>query len=103
MSYLSDTAERCLVAVCAHLSMMTVRDENFAMWLGVAQEVLPHCRNSGSAFWDLRTAAERLVDAQGGSERDVARIHLQRITARYFAAAAGDRFDAWKNAKGRGA
>lgn len=96
MSGLNASAERCLVAACAHLSMMTVRNENFEMWVSVIGDVMPDCEGGAPALGPLRGAAGALAFAERGRTQDNALSHLRRETERYFALAAAHRFEAWK-------
>ena len=102
MSNLNASAERCLVAACAHLSMMTVRDDNFPMWVSVIRDVLPDCEGCASAMAQLKAAAELLADATGGRPQDNSMTRLRWETERYFSMAAAHRFEAWKQAKSGG-
>lgn len=101
MSNRTATAELCLVAACAHLSMMTVRNENFPMWVSIIRDVLPDCEGCASAMAQLKAAADRLVDAERGRPQDNAMSSFRWETERYFAIAAAHRFEAWKQEKGK--
>ena len=100
MSNRTAAAERCLVAACAHLSMMTVRNENFPMWVSIIRDVLPDCERCASAMAQLKAVADVLVSAECGRPQDIAMTRLRWETERYFAVAAANRYEAWKQAKG---
>ncbi|WP_420567860.1 hypothetical protein [Thalassovita sp.] len=102
MSNRTASAERCLVAACAHLSMMTVRNENFPMWVSIIRDVLPDCEGCASAMAQLKAAADVLASAERGRPQDNAMTRLRWETERYFALAAAHRFEAWKQAKSEG-
>ncbi len=94
------SAERCLVAACAHLSMMTVRNENFPMWVSTIRDVLPDCEGCASAMAQMKVAADQLVDAPRGRPQDNAMTRLRWEMERYFTLAAAHRFEEWKQQKG---
>ncbi len=93
-------AEKCLVATCARLSLVCLRDENFALWCSVIRDVFPDCRSRNAAFLPLKNAAERLVTAPAGRSRDNAFRRLRFETEQYFGLAAAEWFEGWKNTKG---
>ncbi|TRD21894.1 hypothetical protein [Palleronia caenipelagi] len=88
-------AERVLVAVCGHLCLETIRNENFVMWLGVLEKVAPHCARSDAALAPLRCAANNLLRARPGKARDTALCQLRFQVAHYFAAMAAKRLEEW--------
>ena len=94
------TAERCLLATCAHLSMTTVRDENGQLWLGVLRDVLLDCATCATVLIPLRDAADQLAHAATRRARDNAMARLRFETQQYFALVAAQRFEAWKQQKG---
>ncbi len=100
MSNLEATAARCLVVACVHLGNMTVRNENFPMWVSIIRDVLPYCAGCASAMARLKVAADQLTDAPRGRPQDNAMTRLRRETERYLAMAAAQRFEAWQQAKG---
>lgn len=94
------TAERCLVAVCAHLSLTVVRNEDFAMWLSAIREVLPDCQGGAEALAPLRYAADQVVSAKTPETQSTAMALMRWEAQRYFTLVAAHRFEAWKVERG---
>lgn len=90
------TAARCLVATCTHLALMTVRDRNVPLWIGVLREVLPDCGSGPEALTPLRAAAAALTRAAPGDLRDRAMTRLRLAVHAYHTRAAAHRHDAWR-------
>lgn len=93
------TAESCLIAACVHLSMMTVRNENFAIWVSVIRDVIPDCEGSVAVLMPVKVAAEELTTAEAGDPQHRAMTRLRWEIKRYFEMAAARRFDAWKRVR----
>ena len=103
MSALRDPAQRCLVAVCAHLAMTTVRDENFRMWLEVLRDVVADCADGPAVLTPLLIEAEALAFAEGYSAHCHAMARVRREVAAYYRIAAADAHERWRQAGGRAA
>ena len=103
MSALKDPAERCLVAVCAHLAMTTVRDENFDLWQGVLRDVVANCKDCAPILTPLVIEAEALGYAEGYRAQRDAMARVRTEVAAYYRTAAAQSFDRWRMAGGRAA
>jgi hypothetical protein len=101
LTEVSITAERAMVAVCAHLSMVVARDDNFRLWRSVLQDVLPDCADCAQSLIPLRMSAESLARASSVAARENALARLKYDTAIYFSHAAAHRFDNWSAAAGK--
>ncbi len=102
MSPRATHAELCLVAACAYLSLMSLRNETFPCWVSVLRDVLPDCRDCRPAVVPLRVAATDLVNAIDRRAQGRALAALRADVDRYFAMAAAKRFTDWKAAKAGG-
>jgi hypothetical protein len=86
-------AEACMVAICAHLSMSVVQDENFGMWMDCLNEVLRDCDECSLALVDMRTSATIVVNDR--SPQALARLQLD--VRDYYRMAAAKRFETLQN------
>lgn len=96
----SASAQQCLVAISAHLTMSTRRDENFQMWVDVAADLMSDCQTCPDGILPMRLAMEHLVAADCNRARDNALFRLRLETQKYFQRAAAHRFEVWNEAVG---
>lgn len=83
-------AEGCMVAICAHLSMSVVQDENFDMWVDCLGQILRDCDECSLALANMRSSAWMLVDKT--SKGNLA--WLKRDVREYYRLTAAKRFEA---------
>lgn len=90
MTNIKREAESCLVAICAHLSMTVVQDENFPMWVECLRAVLPDCDECSLALADVRVSANLLVEQKSAHSL----TWLRRDVFEYYRLTAAKRFEA---------
>lgn len=95
------TAEGCLIAICAHLSLSILRPVDFDMWLGVLGEVAAAAEGCSGPMERLRWAALDLVAARTPAGQSRALDMLRVETKRHYRLAAAQRYEAYR--KGRAA
>lgn len=97
MSAREAKAERCLVAVCAHLCMLSIKDEDFELWRDVLREVLLDCGNCVLALVSLRSAARVLVSASPGRDLQAAESRLRFEVREYYRVASSQLYESWND------
>lgn len=96
-------ALKTLVAICNHLSIFPVTDDNFPLWSDALLELLPFCENAPELLCPVIYAAERAANAQRGQDRRDAILRLGHEMRRYNAVVAVQRLDAWRASKSEAA
>ncbi|MCB1343359.1 MAG: hypothetical protein KDK24_20295 [Pseudooceanicola sp.] len=93
-------AEAAMVAICAQLSMVVVRDERFAHWHRALQGVLADVPETKGVMAPMRDAAWGLAMAEGERAIGNALARLKIETAAYYREVAALRVSQWSDASG---
>ncbi|MGH1579063.1 hypothetical protein [Planktotalea sp.] len=87
------TAERCLVATCAHLALTNERDTNFQVWRDCLSIVLVDAQKGSRALFPLVEVAEEIVSASTALAISGAMQRLRFAVSGYYARAAAQSFE----------
>ncbi|MBV7394573.1 hypothetical protein [Mameliella sediminis] len=92
----SPEAENALRAICTHLCMTTVQDENLALWLQELQAIAEDCGHCPKPMSAMLTSAEALCRARAMDAQAAALARLRVEVHRYYLGAAGHWVEAWR-------
>lgn len=91
-------AEQAMIAICVHLCLSCLRDDNLDMWLAVLRDVTADCRDGSDNMTALWLAADAAAHTSGPG-RDNAITRLRHEVRSYFMFSAANRVEAWRDTK----